>query len=271
MYNVYSGKAISCRTPYFIHVWHRDCGWFDLTRWGRVTHICVSKLTIIGSDNGLSPGRRQAIIWTNAGILLIRSLGTNFNEILIGIQTFSFKKMYLKVSSGKWRPFCLGLNVLTHWGLMTHICTRELGHWFSWWLVASSARSHCLNKSMGWCKKDITPLLTHWSYAFLAITHRNVDLAQKIQLFRQGNALKCRLQNVCNFVQASMCQTLRRSNWSILWGIGQFNTCWCPDSLRCKVLNRHGIGHAEQTGHCLPCRRISITCAISMLRNDKKY
>ena len=42
-----------------------------LTHWGRVTHICVSKLTIIGSDNGLSPGRRQAIIWTNAGILLI--------------------------------------------------------------------------------------------------------------------------------------------------------------------------------------------------------
>ena len=42
-----------------------------LTHWGRVTHICVSKLSITGSDNGLSPGRRQAIIWTNAGILLI--------------------------------------------------------------------------------------------------------------------------------------------------------------------------------------------------------
>ena len=40
-----------------------------LTHWGRVTHICVIKLTVIGSDNGLSPGRRQAIIWTNDGIL----------------------------------------------------------------------------------------------------------------------------------------------------------------------------------------------------------
>ena len=29
--------------------------------------------TIIGSDNGLSPDRRQAIIWTKAGILLIRT------------------------------------------------------------------------------------------------------------------------------------------------------------------------------------------------------
>ena len=56
--------------------------------------ICVSKLTIIGSDNGLSPGRRQAIIWTNAGILLIRPLGTNFNGILIEIETFLFKKIY---------------------------------------------------------------------------------------------------------------------------------------------------------------------------------
>ena len=52
-----------------------------LTHWGRVTHICVGKQTIIGSDNGLSPGRRQAIIWTNAGILLIGPLGTNFSEI----------------------------------------------------------------------------------------------------------------------------------------------------------------------------------------------
>ena len=82
------------------------------THWGRVTHICVSKLTIIGSDNGMSPGRRQAIIWTNAGILLIGPPGTNFSEILIEIHTFSFKKMHLKMSSGKWRPFCLGLNVL---------------------------------------------------------------------------------------------------------------------------------------------------------------
>ena len=178
-----------------------------------MTHICVSKLTIIGSDNGLSPGRRQAIIWTNdnilvraaqfsfrpadflplhfglnfrnpsyiyiracciiyicslyhsvhkftvnnpdlciigleifnwkdwfdnllchlvrpwrtsppspplcaALILVIEPLGTNFSEISIEINTFSFKKMPLKMSSGKWRPFCLGLNVLTHWPLV---------------------------------------------------------------------------------------------------------------------------------------------------------
>ena len=85
---------------------------YSLTHWGRVTHICVSKLTIIGSDNGLSPGRRQAIIWTNAGILSIGHLGTNFNEILIEIQILSSKEMRLKMSSAKWRLFSLGLNEL---------------------------------------------------------------------------------------------------------------------------------------------------------------
>ena len=91
-----------------------------LTHWGRVTHICVINFYITTSlDNGLSPDRSQAIIctiiWTNAWILLIGHLGTNFCEILIRFQTFSFKKVHLKISSAKWRPFCLGLNVLqTH-------------------------------------------------------------------------------------------------------------------------------------------------------------
>ena len=86
--------------------------WFK-THLGRVTHICVSDITSIGSDNGLSPGRRQDIIRTNAGILLIRPLGTNFIEFLVEILIFSFKKMRLEVSSAKRRPFCLGLNELT--------------------------------------------------------------------------------------------------------------------------------------------------------------
>ena len=65
---------------------------YNLTDWGRVTHICVSKLTTIGWDNGLAPGRRQAIIWTNAWILLIWPLETNLSESLIEIYTFSFKE-----------------------------------------------------------------------------------------------------------------------------------------------------------------------------------
>ena len=83
-----------------------------LTLWGRKMHICISKHTIIVSDNVLSPGWCEAIIWTNAGILFISPLGTNFGEILMEIYKFSLKKMHLKMSSGKWWPFCLGLNVL---------------------------------------------------------------------------------------------------------------------------------------------------------------
>ena len=101
-----------------------------LTHWGWVTHIYVSKLAIIGSDNGLSPDRHQAIIWTNAGLLLIGPLGTNFSEILIESLTFSFKKMYFKVSSVKRWPFCLDLNVLIS----------------AWWFITWQLYvSHCFN------------------------------------------------------------------------------------------------------------------------------
>ena len=85
-----------------------------LTHWGRVTHICVGKLTIIGSDNGLSPERPQAIIWTNAGILLIGPLGTNFSEILIEIQTFfteenTFENVVCKMLFISSRPQCVNV------------------------------------------------------------------------------------------------------------------------------------------------------------------
>ena len=113
------------------HDWIFTC-WFCLTHWGRVTLICVGNVTITGSDNGLSPGRRQAITWTNVGILLIEPLGTNLNEMLIEIHTFSFKKIQLKMSSGKWRQFWPGLNVLKYKSYIWHhgstpICQRLLG------------------------------------------------------------------------------------------------------------------------------------------------
>ena len=101
----------------------------ELTHWGQVTHICVVKLTTLGSDNGLSPGRRQAIIRTNAGILLIRTLGTNFSEILSEIHAFSFKKMHLKMASAKWRPFCLGLNVVFKGLLVVYVSSIDWTDW----------------------------------------------------------------------------------------------------------------------------------------------
>ena len=76
-------------------------------------HICTRNLTIVGSDNGLSPGQHQAVIWTNDRILLNRTFRIDFSEILNKIQAFSFKNMNLNMSSVKWWQFSLGLNVLT--------------------------------------------------------------------------------------------------------------------------------------------------------------
>ena len=58
-----------------------------------MTHICIVNLTIIGSGNDLSPGWWQAIVRTNAGLLLTGPLGTNLSESLIEILTFSFMEM----------------------------------------------------------------------------------------------------------------------------------------------------------------------------------
>ena len=51
-------------------------------------HVCISKLTIIDLDNGLLPGQRQAIIWTNALILLFGPWRLKFSEILSEIHAF---------------------------------------------------------------------------------------------------------------------------------------------------------------------------------------
>ena len=121
-----------------------QAGFSSSNFYNKVQHSnCVGNLTIIGSDNGLSPGRRQAIISTNAGMLLIGPLGTNFSEILIKIHTFSFKKMHLKLSAAKWRPSCLGLNVLTQkhtmqWGDWSYIPTLWL-----WMCSAVSCMVFC--------------------------------------------------------------------------------------------------------------------------------
>ena len=126
------------KTDHWNTFWVSD---HSLTHWGQVMHICVSRPTITGSDNGLSPGRRQAIIWTNAGILLIGPWGTNFSENLIKILTFSFMKMRLQVSSAKWQPFCHGLNVsssapshyLHQWWLVVNWTLRSISQWnFIW-------------------------------------------------------------------------------------------------------------------------------------------
>ena len=101
-----------CNKIYIDNVIFNGTTCMVLTLWGRVMHICVDNLTIIGSDNGFIAWTAPSHYLTNAGILLIRTLGTNFSELLSVIHLFSFKKSHFKISSEKMQPFCLSLNVL---------------------------------------------------------------------------------------------------------------------------------------------------------------
>ena len=97
-----------------------------LTLWGRVTHICVSKQAIIGSENGLSPGRCQVIIWTCAGLLVIWTFGNklqwNLNKNLyIFIQENAFENVVWKMAAILSRPQCVELILIIITFLQTSI------------------------------------------------------------------------------------------------------------------------------------------------------
>ena len=133
-------------------------------------HICVNRLTIIGSDNGLSPGRRQAIFWTNDGILLIRTLGTNFSEIVSAIRTFSLTKMHLKMSA-KWRMFCLGLNVLKQSKPVCICCGMQ-------WIKNTENRldaKFVITGDTTGCKYDNLYRLSLWQTVVLSIMTNHED------------------------------------------------------------------------------------------------
>ena len=103
-----TGISINRKMFFFLYwIWTQvilSCGFWGYSSFNSLrpsdVHICVSKLTIIGSDNGLSPGQLQAIIWTSdEKIMLTDALGINLNEIWSKIQAFSFKNMHLKIHS----------------------------------------------------------------------------------------------------------------------------------------------------------------------------
>ena len=135
----------------------KECDFLSryLTHWGWVTYICFSKLTIIGSDNGLAPRRRQTIIWTDDGILLIGPLGTNFSEILIGMQTFSFKctwkcslrnGLHFVSASMCWYQSCphslwLGMITSKHTQLIWERLENQAGNY--WCVFKGNFQHHC--------------------------------------------------------------------------------------------------------------------------------
>ena len=138
-------KFLSDQMIYDSHQQHVYCDTF-LTHWGRVAHIWVSDLTIIGSDNSFSPCGHQAIVSTFAGVVLILTLGTNFSEILREINTFSVKKMYLKLTA-KWRRFCLALNLSIPFGWTIFCCFISLGFKQIHYITGKSTWYYAFNQS----------------------------------------------------------------------------------------------------------------------------
>ena len=176
-----------------------------LTHWGRVTHICVGELIIIGSDNGFSLalangfalGRRQAIIWTNAGIWSMGPLGTNFGEILIEIHTFSFtnlnalENVVCEMASILSRPQCVNELMLSSWYnikiqililpyVNKYVIWAFMGwtlRWsdYGWWSVLKT-NMYIL---MAWCRALAAPLCYQWSCCDLALSRRSVDISTR--------------------------------------------------------------------------------------------
>ena len=135
-----------------------------LTHWGRVTHICVSKLNNIGSDN----------IWNNSRLLLIGPLGANFSEIFIEINTFLFKKMHLRISSGQFRLFYLSLNecvklrlAVQHFYTLILHSRKRIDFWldrdhfivYSWYSHSQGKRCNTVDGASTWFKDDFFDIL----------------------------------------------------------------------------------------------------------------
>ena len=210
-----------------------------LTQWGRVTHICVGKLTIIASDNGLSPGWRQAIIWTNAAILLNWTLGTNFSEILSETDIFSFKQMHLKMSSRKWRPYCLDLNVLlSHGDMMTmkrllHYKSFVKGIHQSGWISFTGVNDQwVLFKRDKWCPNLMFSLMSAWTSFYTTVQlpviwdamtllwHHSNDMVNFVLTIDQLLAQYGEVWGDCVVSMHDMCF---KYSWNLLW-YGQFST-----------------------------------------------
>ena len=169
-----------------------------------MTQICVSDLTKIGSDN--------------AGILLIRQFGTNFTEILFEILLFSFTKMCLRVSSVKRRPFRLGLNVLTHCGLVTPYGVRHLG------------QHRTLGMTCHLLSTGLLPKLMLTSYLLNHLEQTSVEFELKEKAILQTKYIwNCRLLNAGHFCNHhNLCHTSQvvTLNISCIWNVLLF-FCFC--------------------------------------------
>ena len=124
---------------------HVECWINVLTHPGRVTHICVSNLTIIGSYNGLSSGRRNAKLLSeqNAAILLIGTLGTNRNSYIF-IQENASEYIVWTMAAILSRPqYVKPVNPIPY---AVHPKNYARGSWYAVYCCAQADFTHILQR-----------------------------------------------------------------------------------------------------------------------------
>ena len=113
--------------------------------------ICVSKLTLIGSDNSLSPSQRKDIIWTNDGIWMEPQEKTS----VISYPKFHFVSAS-GVSNPQAFPFCSTVGSDTDQRKLQSSASLAFVWGIHWWIPTQKA-SNAENISMWWRHHDTHP------------------------------------------------------------------------------------------------------------------
>ena len=137
----------------------------------------------IGSDNGLSPIRRQAIIWTNADLLSVWNLGTNFSKVLIKMNKRIYEyhyhtKMHLKMSPAKWRPFWPGGDELSY-----HVTSL---HGSTFCITGIRYLSKCYQNKSSFFKRHLDFLWSAWNVFKEKGFYKSLYIVQLIALWASG-------------------------------------------------------------------------------------
>ena len=216
---------------------------FVLTRWGWVMHICVGNLAIMVSDNGLLPGRHQAIIWTNDGISLISNLRNKLQwNLRSEFCTFSLRKRHLIMPSAEWRPFCHGLNALKS---LMFIGPHYNGTWLHYYRLTSNIRCIIVNSQC-----DCWSIRCSWSIACRHCSNYIFILDLKPSFNGLGKANKARWET---FQFGYLVHLILEVWWYLarLWAYGVLNVFpffrWYPGMLGRTVIHYEYIGYKPQT------------------------
>ena len=151
---------------------------------------------------------------------------------------------------------CLQLNVLTHWGRVTHICISKItiigsDNGLSPWTAPSHYLNQCWN-------------IVNWTLG----NKLQWNLNRNLYIFIQENPLENVVWKMAAILSRPQCVNPSGVETRIFLDNLSILAADAPET--CRVIYDHGIDHARQTGHCPSWGKIPTNCAISVWRNDRK-